>query len=269
MSSDARFESEPAEFGLAGRLAAIGAGTERLLDNLRATGPDAPVPTCPDWTMRDLVLHLGMVHRWAGNIVANAITDFADARDDFAPAQPEPDVDDLADWLAEGSAALLDALTAAPDDLAALVFIKAAPAPRDFWARRQANETTIHGVDALAGRLGRIPTTKEADIPTDLALDGLEELLVGFLPRKSSAMRAESPVSFLVAPSDAAASWTVRLSPEPPVVVRGADGEPDAVMTGTAATLYLGLWNRGDEIAVTGEPELLGVWRDKTRILWS
>ncbi len=31
----------------------------------RKAGLDAPVPTAPDWTVRDLIAHQGMVHRWA------------------------------------------------------------------------------------------------------------------------------------------------------------------------------------------------------------
>ena len=25
---------------------------------------DAPVPTCPEWTVTDLAVHLGIIHRW-------------------------------------------------------------------------------------------------------------------------------------------------------------------------------------------------------------
>ena len=35
----------------------------------RAAGADAPVPTCPGWTVRDLLAHQGMVHRWATAVV--------------------------------------------------------------------------------------------------------------------------------------------------------------------------------------------------------
>ena len=31
---------------------------------------DAIVPSCPEWTVRDLALHVGGVHRWATQIVA-------------------------------------------------------------------------------------------------------------------------------------------------------------------------------------------------------
>ena len=40
-----------------GELMALAAGA--------GAGPDDPVPSCPEWTVRDLVRHLGGVHRWA------------------------------------------------------------------------------------------------------------------------------------------------------------------------------------------------------------
>lgn len=54
-----------------------------------------------------------------------------------------------------------------------------------------------------------------------------------------------------------------------PVTTRGATGHADATLTGSAVALYLGLWNRGDEIAEHGLAPMLGLWRDKVRIRWS
>ena len=56
-------------------------GTERLYGEMTgstetlaelAAGADLtrPVPTCPDWTMRQLITHVGRAHRWAAAIVA-------------------------------------------------------------------------------------------------------------------------------------------------------------------------------------------------------
>lgn len=57
--------------------------TIRLIDALREEGnrladtadglpPEAAVPTCPGWTVRDLLRHLGGIHRWAGTHVREA-----------------------------------------------------------------------------------------------------------------------------------------------------------------------------------------------------
>lgn len=253
---------------LADQLAAVGAGTSTTIGHLDAAGPDTLVPTCPGWTMRDLVGHQGSVHRWATYIVENSVPMGAEV-----PAAVVPPDGELADWLQDGTDHLVLALTAAPEDLQAMVFLKDAPTPREFWARRQAHESTVHAVDALSARLGRLPTTKEAQLPTALATDGLDELLTGFVPRRSSRLRAEVPLTCVIAPTDVERAWTIQLSPDPPVTTRGAvtedeSGGPVTIITGSAASLYLGLHNRGDEMAVTGEPALLGVWRDAVRISW-
>jgi hypothetical protein len=164
---------------------------------------------------------------------------------------------------------LTNALKAAPDDLRAFVFLKGAPPAKHFWARREAHETAIHRVDALAARLGRLPTTAEASIAADFALDGIDELVTGFVPRRSSRLRTDEPFRMTIAPTDAEVAWTVAVSDQPPVVTRTPDPGAHALVTGTAAALYLGLWNRGDDIAENGTVDALGHWREQVRVSWS
>ena len=45
---------------------------ERLATVASFTDPRARVPTCPDWSLRDLVRHVGGVHRWATGFVRGA-----------------------------------------------------------------------------------------------------------------------------------------------------------------------------------------------------
>lgn len=246
--------------------AAVGAGTAAIVEHLAVAGPAAPVPTTPDWRLGDLVRHLGRVHRWASYIVTNGVT----ARDQIPSGigQPLPADEQLGEWLTQGADEVVQAITDAPADLDAMVLFGQSPSARLFWARRQAHETTVHAVDALAARLERLPLAKEADIDPALAVDGIDELVTGLVTSERSQLRAQRRFTALILPNDADQSWSVTLSDQPPVTVRGGipGGDPEAVLTGTAAALYLGLWNRGDEIAATGEPELLGVWRDKVRI---
>src|SRR5438270_1577407 len=54
----------------------------------------APVPTCPEWTLQDLVEHIGGVHRWAAGMVL-AVAQQRHGR-------PELDIGDHADWLDAG-----------------------------------------------------------------------------------------------------------------------------------------------------------------------
>src|SRR5205823_5313726 len=65
--------------------------------------PDAHVVTCGDWSMRDLLAHVGRVYRRAGGLVEERSTDPADL-----PPEPAADVDAVA-YVAEA----LDDLVAA------------------------------------------------------------------------------------------------------------------------------------------------------------
>lgn len=227
------------------------------------------VPTCPLWTVRDLVVHLGGAHRWATDIVTRRLLQDSSEQEQAALLAPPRDPDQLLPWFRSGAGQLIRALAEAPDDLRAFVFLKGAPPARQFWARRQAHETTIHRVDVLAARLGRIPSTSEASISTAVAVDGIDELVNGFVPRRSSRLRTDEPFRMTIAPSDVRVAWTVAVSDQPPVVTPGADPNAHATLTGTAAAIYLGLWNRGDDIAENGTVDALGHWREQVRIAWS
>ncbi|MTD16042.1 maleylpyruvate isomerase family mycothiol-dependent enzyme [Nakamurella sp. YIM 132087] len=239
-----------------------------LADHAIAAGPDAPVPSCPEWTVSDLLGHQGMVHRWAaGNLTQAPVSDHAALEQESAAGIPT-DPEEQPGWLRSGAADLADVLRSVPEDVPAMVFLRNAPGPRTFWARRQLHETTVHRVDALAARLGTLPTTAQAAIDTDVAVDGLDELLTGFLPRPRAKLRSDVPLTVAVLPTDADVAWTVRVSTDPAVVTSGAPAEADATVTGTAASLYLGLWNRGDEIAQTGPADAIGLWRSLFRVSW-
>lgn len=43
----------------------LGAEGQLLASTAQEAGTGAPVPTCPQWRVRDLLRHTGMVHRWA------------------------------------------------------------------------------------------------------------------------------------------------------------------------------------------------------------
>src|SRR2546430_2187621 len=150
-----------------------------------------------------------------------------------------------------------------------MVFLNDAPPPRRFWARRQAHDATTHSVDAISARLGRWPTASEVDIDPILAADGIDELLSGFITRGRGRLRSAEPYSILVRTDDTAHAWTVRVSDGPIVTIPG-DAEPsDVVFSGTAVQLYLGLWNRADEMTVTGRSDVVDDWRAQVRIRWS
>ena len=54
---------------VAEHIAALRAEGPLLARAAERAGPDAPVPACPGWRIRDLVRHVGNVHRWATGYV--------------------------------------------------------------------------------------------------------------------------------------------------------------------------------------------------------
>ncbi|MGV1007952.1 MAG: maleylpyruvate isomerase family mycothiol-dependent enzyme [Dermatophilaceae bacterium] len=250
----------------------IGDAATVLRNNAVAAGLGAPVPSCPGWTVLDLLAHQGMVHRWATDVVQGVPRE--QWRSDVELERHGRAAPDILDWFDEGLVELLNALARAPRDLDAYFFLKDAPPPREAWARRQCHETSIHAVDAMAARLRRMPLASETWVRPALAADGIDELLCGFLPRRSGRLRSDRPLTVHVRPSDVEQSWTMRIGPDPVVTGLGRQGLgqhgiPDVTLEATAAQLYLGLWNRGEEIAGDGAHDFLARWRSGQRVTWS
>lgn len=251
-------------------LAAVHHAAQALLTHATAAGLEAAVPTCPQWHVANLVAHQGMVHRWTA---ANLRLDPEPVPSEAEVLETVPHADLLA-WFAAGVAEMEAAFAAADPDVPAMVFLADAPAPRDFWARRQAHETGMHAVDALAARLGRRPTAEEAAVPRDLAVDGLDELLTGFVTRGRNGLCTDEAFRVAVVPDEAGPgdlTWLLDVLPEGIRTSRTTpDGaqDADATFRGTAAQLYLGLWNRGDEVRSEGRAGLLDRWVDRVQITW-
>ena len=244
---------------------AIGRAATVLRANVAAAGLDAPVPTCPGWTARDLVVHQGMVHRWAAGHLRGDRDPDAEAFEAEGRAAT-----DVLDWFDSGATDLLQAIVDAPEDLDALVFLRDAPAPRRFWARRQAHETSIHAVDALAARLGRPPRPEETWLRDAVALDGIDELLRGFVPRGRRTL--DRAARLVVRPEGSRVAWAVDVRPGERAVterLRADETRPaagDGVLEGPAVRLYLDLWNRGPD-PEPGSP--LEWWRQTVAVRWS
>jgi uncharacterized protein (TIGR03083 family) len=247
-------------------LAGLDAAVDRMAVWARSAGPDAPVPTCPGWSVRDLLAHQGMVHRWATAVVSGA--DPAGV-DDAALEEAGRAAADPVGWLLDGATPLVEALRSAPDDLTVMTFLKEAPPARAFWARRQCHETTVHALDALSALEGRPLRADDVWLTDALAVDGVDELLVGFWQRRTKGPRSESAYAAAVVVTDGPA-WVVDISDQSPVTRRRqpGDGIPPAQRTvrGSAADLYLALWNRGG--TVDDPTGLLGQWREGGAISW-
>lgn len=217
-----------------------------------AAGLDVDVPPCPEWTVRRLIGHQGMIHRWSRANLRDETLDQA-ATEKAGRSSSDP-----IEWLRDGAVALASTLIETPEDAERMVFLHDAPPARLFWARRQHHETTMHGVDALAASLGRLPRAEETWIGVEAALDGIDELLMGFVPRSKSKLRLvpdEDPVTIAVRTPDASQSWTVHVTEDAPVAVRhDGPAEGDLVIEAPAVALHLALWHRTEEVASDAWP---------------
>ena len=240
-------------------LAALREAVSAFVRHAGEAGLDVPVPTCPDWTVRRLIGHQGMVHRWASaNLRGKDIE--MDATERAGRRAPRP-----VDWLRDGAIDLVAAITQADDDVRTVVFLNDAPPPKAFWARRQCHETTIHAVDALSAALGRYPRASDTWIEPAVAVDGIDELLCGFMTRGKSRLRSEDPVAIGVLATESPTGWLVEVGQGPAVAtVAGRDEVADRAdlrLEGPAVAVYLTLWNRSDELDVSHPAAALDPWR--------
>lgn len=225
-------------------LIGLGSAMARFAELASEAIGDEPVPSCPGWSVADLVTHLGGVHRWAAAIVLSGQR--------LQPPQVHAQLP-LAEWYAGTATALLTALQAVDGDEPTPNFSR-----RDevaaFWPRRQLHETTVHAVD-LAQALGR--PEYGWDVDAEIAADGIAEVIRIFLPR----MAARGTPTTLAAPielraTDVDRTWII--GPKAPggdvPVLITSDTDVEGMAQGTATELYLALWNRlpSDRLDITG-----------------
>ncbi|MCK2241186.1 MULTISPECIES: maleylpyruvate isomerase family mycothiol-dependent enzyme [unclassified Crossiella] len=202
--------------------------------------PDAPVPTCPGWTVDQLTAHVGQVFTL------------------------------VADWIRTGRrraptpvpAASLDHFTVSAETLLDLLDPRQAARPcatwcpwdhtLGFWIRRMAHEAVIHRADAESA-LGAI-----SPVPAELAADGVHELLTLWLGTRQPPRVTGEHVVRLEVPGR---TWTIGLNPW--VIDYHEGAEPDVVLRGPASALDLWLWGRGDaaELTVEGDRSAVAALR--------
>ena len=229
-----------------------------------AAGPDSPVPTCPDWLVRDLVRHQGGVHRWATGYLTGPRAEFWDASMDEVVGAWPADAE-LLDWFSAGHQSLLTALSSADPDLVCFTFLRA-PSPLAMWARRQAHETTIHRVDAQAAA-----GWPSSPVPAEFAADGVDELLTCFITRPGGSLRADPARRLRISCTDTAGDWLVSVTPDGASTSCDDPGPADCRVSGTAHDLYLTLWNRLADapLAVQGDRSVLQLFTDRVKVRWS
>jgi uncharacterized protein (TIGR03083 family) len=205
---------------------------------------EARVPGCPDWSLRDLVAHLGAVQRWWAHVVTTGPADSAPPFDEGDPTG------DLLTWSAESTAMLIDALRVAGPDRDCWTWWGASEAPMTSGAvaRHQVQEAAVHAWDAQE------TVGKPEPVPAAVAVDTIDEMLVVTLgslgawphrPARIALSAVEGP------------TWLVDLTPSGARSDPAAGGEPLATLRGSASDLVLALYTRIplDRIDVDGDRE--------------
>ncbi|MGH8980985.1 MAG: maleylpyruvate isomerase family mycothiol-dependent enzyme [Acidimicrobiales bacterium] len=236
-----------------------------LVGASRSADLETAVPSCPGWRLRDLLAHIGYVHRWAATYVSEGLTEMVDEPDEAGILAAAPTGDAIRDWVEEGHTSLVRILSCAPPDLSCWTFLSA-PSPLAMWARRQAHETAIHRADAQLAA-GQAVTAFD----TAFAVDGIEEIIFGFLSRRAADCADVEPIGTLeLAPTDAPDRWTLRILERAVEAARQLTS-CDVVIRAPASDLYLWLWNRDSTVSLqtTGDTDLLGRWRTQFQVTWS
>ncbi len=209
-------------------------------------GLEVPVPWIAEWRARDLIGHVGTVHRWATALL-RAGTAEGPPRE---AAQAPPADDNLLDWYETGLVELVATLRTTPPDAPAWHMSPAADKVAASWARRQAHELVVHRMDleAAAG----VP---HDPVDPDLAEDGVDELLGIVVPRWAHTeplVCANASVS--VTSTDTGRTWSVTVVRGTVTVAGERTGTEDENVHGAATQLLLHLWGRPADVVVEGDP---------------
>ena len=228
-----------------------------------ALGLDPVVPSCPGWSVRNVVGHTGAVQRQKEQIIRERWMD-------GAPGLADPPDSGLVDWFRAGSKLLLGTL-AETDPSTPVYSWYSADRSVGFWYRRMAHETAIHRVDAELGHGIVNP------VQSILAADGVDEILTVMMEGYPDwAIPTATGDALRIECTDQPGSWSLQFitwsgtSPESgtkyrdePGIVFDEAAKPSAVLRGPAGDLDLFLWGRGPRATLGTDGDLALV--DKLR----
>jgi uncharacterized protein (TIGR03083 family) len=217
--------------------------------------PAATVPTCPEWSLKVLVGHIGQAHRWAASTIRSGPSPVPD------PFDADPgDASDWSGWLHAGANDLVEAVSAAEGP----VWTFFGPGPATFWLRRMLHDATIHHADAaLATGAG---FAVAPDLATDAITEWLEILSNPITPTlKPGLTELRGTGQTLQVRPEAGPGWLITRSPEGIRCAR-ATAPANATLAGPVADLLLVLTRRQspDSLTITGDRALVDHWLANT-----
>ena len=230
----------------------------QLLDAAQRTGLQAQVPSCPGWTMADLVWHIGAVWDTWSFVVSERITDAGDL-EPLRQRQRRPADDLVLDWSAAAHTGVLSALRNAPPGTP--VWTWTGSNQDVMWVRRRmAHETAVHRWDA------EVTVGDPYDIPIAVAADGIDEFLQWFswsgrsrpLPGTVHIHCTDTDRAVDTGSDDIAAAngeWIIHRLDGDGIDMAHAHEKGDVAIRGRARDILLWLWGRtaGEGVEFLGD----------------
>jgi uncharacterized protein (TIGR03083 family) len=233
--------------------------SERLADAAVAAGVDAPVPSCPGWTVTDLLDHCVRGDDWARVIVEQGKAGSTE-RVLLADSDPSLRGDALVTAFRASAQALVAALGSVTPDTPVWTF-SSTNRTAAFWQRRRSQETAVHRYDA------ELAAGTPTPIDAALAVDGLDEILTVFLPRLADNFGSMGDGTVHLHCTDVDGEWLfARRDGEITVTAEHAKG--DVAARGSASDLLLFLWRRvpASQLEVFGDAEVLERFSEGMRV---
>jgi uncharacterized protein (TIGR03083 family) len=227
-------------------------------------GKDAatPVPTCPKWTLADLVDHVGATQRMVAMLVGERMTEPSNAFAGYVPAPA--DSSEWHDWLTGAAAEAQQAFDSVADDTP-VWDPSGDEAGVRFWSRRLLGEACVHRADAAAA-LGT-----PYELASELAVAAIEDWLDTMTSRGywenrpdfADAMRGSGQTLHFHA-TDAPGEWVARRE-SGQVVLERTHTKADVAVRGPATDLLLVLSRRrpldaASTLELYGDRALLDHW---------
>jgi uncharacterized protein (TIGR03083 family) len=241
----------------------------RQLRSVVTSGADlsVTVPTCPDWSLEQLVRHMGGALRWVELIVRTRAQE--EVPEEKVPLHDGPkekgDPAALDAWLAETGEMTVGTLREAGPDTE--VWGWAGILNAGFWARRMVHEITVHRADAtLAAGL-------PYEVAPEVAADAIDEWLqiIEWAQRslpydeKRDVRRPGSSIHLHATDATPGlnAEWLIDLSEQVPTWRRGHE-KATVALRGPLTSVLLAFYRRlpldSPGLEVLGERELLEFW---------
>ncbi|OSC38755.1 maleylpyruvate isomerase family mycothiol-dependent enzyme [Mycobacterium decipiens] len=239
--------------------------TRAFAELVRTADPSTPVPTCPGWSLGQLVRHVGRGDRWAAQIIRDRLDHFLDPRG-VEGGKPPPDRDETVSWLHGGAQLVVDAVEQTGVETSVWTFL--GPRPAYWWVRRRMHEVAVHRADAA------IAVGSDFTLDPDIAADGISEWLERVVIQAGSAGGAlplEGDNTMHLHATDpglgAAGEWTIGVS-RGGITWSHEHGKGTVAARGGATELLLAMVRRvsvaDTGIELFGDDTVWQKWLDRT-----